>query len=171
MDKVDVSDNCWEWHGARGGSGHGQFWNGTRTIPAHWFLLSRFPDKQLKEEACHKCDNKLCVRPDHIFIGTRSDNMRDMVAKNRHNPAPGCRAMLAVRVARNGETNSQSKLTERQAKLAKACPKRRGAAAALAKLFGVSETVISGIRKGTRWAHLPNATARQRAEAFVLTLG
>lgn len=99
--------------------------------------------------------------------------MKDMVAKGRHNTAPGCRAMLRVRRVHTGINNHECKLTEEKAMIAKACPKIRGAASRLAESFGVSLTVISDIRSGKRWAHLPEVdnAARQRAEAFLRTLG
>lgn len=112
-------------------------------------------------EACHTCDNKLCVRPSHIFIGTKSDNMQDMIRKGRHNPearAQSCRKMLKVRRVHRGENNHECVLTPEQAMRAKECPKTRGAATVLAKEFGVSLTLICDIRSGKRWTHLP-ATA------------
>jgi hypothetical protein len=154
MAKVNVhpGDMCWNWAGARSGSGYGQFWDGERNIPAHWFLLESRPQKG--KEACHKCDNKLCVRPSHIFIGSRSDNEQDKVSKGRHNTAAGCRAMLKVRRQR-GQNNHECKLTDAQAMEAKNCPRKRGAATAMAKRLGVSLTVVCDIRDGKRWTHLP----------------
>ena len=153
MAKVSIRANsgCWNWTGSKSGSGYGQFWNGKRNIPAHWFLLKAVPKNGF--EACHRCDNKLCVRPSHIFIGTRSDNMKDMVEKGRHNTTPGCRAMLKVRRQR-GVNNHECKLTEAQAIEAKNCPRTRGDATKLAKRLGVSLTVVCDIRDGKRWTHL-----------------
>lgn len=167
--KIHSGDGCWEWLGATGGSGYGQFHDGVRSIPAHWFLMPVRPEKG--QEACHKCDNKLCVRPDHLFVGTRSDNMRDCVRKGRLRPENGWRAMIKVR-RQHGQRNHAVKLTDDQAMIAKACPRIRGAATAMARSFGVTLTVISDIRDGKRWTHLPepDATARQRAEAFLRTL-
>lgn len=173
MQKVNVhsGNSCWNWAGSRSGSGYGRFWDGERMIPAHWFLLEAYPNQG--QEACHKCDNKLCVRPSHIFIGTRSDNMKDCVQKGRLRPLNGCLAMLKNRRVHHGINNHECKLTEEQALIARACPSRRGAATALAKKFQVSLPVICDIRQGRRWTHLPepDATARQRAEAFLRTLG
>lgn len=154
MAKVNVhpGDMCWNWAGSRSGSGYGQFWNGERIIPAHWFLLDAAPTDG--NEACHRCDNKLCVRPSHIFIGSHSDNERDKVSKGRHNTAPGCRAMLAVRKVHRGQNNHECKLTEDQARRAKECSRKYGEATKLAKEFGVSLTVICDIRAGKRWSHL-----------------
>ena len=165
-----VSDGCWEWRGSQTGSGYGQFWNGERNIPAHWFLLDHPPTKGL--EACHRCDNKICVRPSHIFIGTRSDNMRDMVSKGRNNSRPGCLAMLKVRRSNCGAGNHQSVLSDGDAATIKAIAPGYGRGAAVAKHFGVSGSVISGIWKGKRWNHVvPDASALQRAEAFLRTVG
>lgn len=149
-------NGCWIWKGSKSGSGYGQFWNGKRSIPAHWFLLETLKLEQLQKkgmEACHTCDNKLCVRPSHIFIGSRSDNMKDMVFKKRHNTVPGCLAMLKVRRKR-GQNNHQCKLTDEQAMEAKNCPRKRGEATVLAKKLGVSLTVVCDIRDGKRWTHL-----------------
>lgn len=163
-------DDCWIWTGSRSGSGYGQFWDGKRNIPAHWFMLPKRPQKG--QEACHHCDNKLCVRPSHIFLGTRSDNMKDMVSKKRHNTRPGCLAMLKVRRTRRGSSNHQAVLSEEDASIIKSIKPCYGMGASVAKYFGVSETVVSGIWKGRRWAHItPDATARQRAEAFLRTIG
>lgn len=162
MAKVNVhpGNMCWNWAGARSGSGYGQFWDGKRKIQAHWFLLDSQKAAALKRpgmEACHSCDNRLCVRPSHIFIGTRSDNEKDKISKGRHNPMAaraGCLAMLKVRRLHRGESNHASKLTEEQARKAKACPRVRGAASSLAKKLGVSLTVVCDIRDGKRWKHL-----------------
>lgn len=154
MAKVNVHSgrSCWNWAGSRSGSGYGQFWDGARSIPAHWFLLTKRPGRG--KEACHRCDNKLCVRPSHIFIGTRSDNMRDCVSKGRLRPTNGCLAMLKIRNVHKGVNNHQSKLTEEEATEAKNCPRKRGYATAMAKRLGVSLTVICDIRDGKRWTHL-----------------
>ena len=175
MAKVNVHPGgmCWNWAGSRSGSGYGQFWDGERNIPAHWFLLESRPLKG--KEACHKCDNKLCVRPSHIFIGTRSDNMRDMVSKGRHNPtakAQACRNMLKIRCVKSGASNHQSILSDDDAATIKAIKPAYGRGVAVARHFKVSETVVSGIWTGKRWAHIvPDATATQRAEAFIRTIG
>jgi hypothetical protein len=99
--------------------------------------------------------------------------MKDMVNKSRHNTKPGCLAMLKVRKLQKGQNNHECKLTEEQAIIAKGCPSKKGTASILAREFQVSLTVICDIRKGKRWSHLEVSEfdARQRAEAFLRTLG
>lgn len=155
MAKVNTSKNatgCWLWTGSKTSSGYGQFWNGERTIQAHWFLLPSYPPRG--KEACHSCDTKLCVNPKHIFIGTHSENMKDCVVKGRLRPHNGCKAMLKVRRINYGVNNHECKLTEAQAIEAKSCSRKYGAATELAKRLGVSLTVICDIRDGKRWTHL-----------------
>ena len=90
---VDKSGKCWLWTSSRQGRGYGFFSPGTleeRKIKsgtmAHrkaWELTNgTIPYGKL---VLHKCDNKLCVRPSHLFIGTYHDNMMDMVKKKRNN--------------------------------------------------------------------------------------
>lgn len=166
-----TQNGCLEWTGCCAPNGYGQFagFSGDRQAHRIAWRIARGPIPA-GLLACHKCDNRKCVDVDHLFLGTHSDNMRDMVAKGRHNTSPGGRAAANIgRRFYRGDKNAAAKLTERDAIIAKACPMRRGAAAALAASLGVSETVICGIRRGLRWSHLPepDQEARQRAEALV----
>ena len=90
---VDKSDECWLWTGALsipprpGHLGYGWIRIGGRkgrTVKAHrvsWELAyGPIPEGKI---ICHHCDNPPCVRPDHLFIGTRVDNVRDMLEKDR----------------------------------------------------------------------------------------
>lgn len=86
--KVDKTGECWEWRGAIAKSGYGHINRGRRgegVIRCHrlsWELANQrsIPDGLY---VLHKCDNPKCVRPDHLFLGTPTDNMRDMAAKGR----------------------------------------------------------------------------------------
>jgi hypothetical protein len=84
-DKVLVGDGCWEREGVRrNGNGYGAFtWNG-KTWLAHraaWTIWSGpIPDGL---QVLHHCDNRRCVRPDHLYLGTVADNMRDAVQRQR----------------------------------------------------------------------------------------
>lgn len=87
LNKVDDSDvvGCWLWTAYKDKRGYGQFrWDSGSMILAHRAVLKIYghylPDELC---VCHKCDNPSCVRPDHLFVGTRDDNMKDMAIKDR----------------------------------------------------------------------------------------
>lgn len=76
---------CWEWTAYRmANGGYGQIRLPKKNLSAHrasWLLTyGAIPEGM---QVCHKCDNPPCVRPDHLFVGTAQDNMRDMIAKGR----------------------------------------------------------------------------------------
>lgn len=83
--KVDKSGECWIWNGARAGNGYGQVNFGNKRQKAHrWIYEQEVGPIPVGMDCCHKCDVRLCVRPEHLFVGTRSDNMRDCADKGRN---------------------------------------------------------------------------------------
>ena len=78
--KVDIKsgDECWDWKAGTFAQGYGCFYNGIIGEKAHrqsWiYTHGPIPDNGL---ILHKCDNRLCVNPNHLYLGNRSDNQRD----------------------------------------------------------------------------------------------
>lgn len=160
--KVEKSEACWNWKASKSKKGYGNFVHKSfPTILAHrisWILSNGAIPAML--DVCHHCDNPSCVRPDHLFIGTRSDNMQDCVNKGRHKGTQYLRAGRSNRKYAVGSKNRTSKLTEEQAIRAKQCSRKRGEATRLAKEFGVSLSIICDIRDGKRWVHLSVANGK-----------
>lgn len=84
--KRHPGSDCWEWTAGRTLSGgYGVFYSSGKTVRAtRWiwqYLFGPIEDGLL---VCHKCDHPWCVNPDHLFLGTDRDNLRDMASKGRH---------------------------------------------------------------------------------------
>lgn len=78
---VDKSGECWIWTGAVDKAGYGRFGMNHTSHTANriaWMLTHGDPGKLF---VCHKCDNTLCVRPSHMFLGTPKDNQHDKIFK------------------------------------------------------------------------------------------
>lgn len=122
---------CWIWIGASGFGGYGQLWLDMRVLGAHVASHRLFiGEVPLGFEVCHRCDVRCCVNPHHLFVGTRNDNMQDAAKKGR----------LGHRSA---------KLTDAQADEIRASNER---GVDLAVRFGVSQNIISRLRKGQHYA-------------------
>jgi hypothetical protein len=138
---VLIGDGCWEWTGSIGTGGYGHFGDGAGgKVAAHRFSWSlwngKIPEGMF---VCHHCDNRKCTRPSHLFVGTNEDNVNDMVSKNRHTP---------------GSRNAGAKLTEADVAIIRSMPVYHGSRTAIARMFGVSQSIISDIVSGKRWKHV-----------------
>jgi len=143
---VDNASGCWNWTGSCRSDGYGQIRRGgrgngiTSTHRASYeFYCGAVPDGDGHHGICvlHRCDNKICVNPEHLFLGTQSENMDDKVAKGRQ---------------LRGETNNGAKLCEADVAAIRASDTSHGSGAKLANQFGVSQQLISAIRSGKIWA-------------------
>lgn len=109
ISKVNKTDTCWVWNASRMSSGYGQFWVNRNKIGAHQFSFIYYNERDLKsgDVVMHICDNKLCVNPKHLKIGTQKDNIHDMLSKGRQRK---------IKTYSSGENHVNSKLSNEQAK-------------------------------------------------------
>ena len=127
---VKITNGCWPWLGSKYPSGYGQFvMNGKHRYASRaiWILLYGDPKEK---DICHKCDNPICVRPDHLFAGTKKQNMKDCRDKGR---------MFL------------GKLTPRQVEAIKRAKKMGARSSALATRYGVSRQTIFHVSTGRTW--------------------
>lgn len=135
------ASGCWEWTGPITNSGYGRAGSPDRTAHRISYQLAygAIPNNKL---VLHKCDNKICVNPDHLYAGTSADNARDRIERHRLNPL-------------RGEQAPWSKLTAAQVQSIRAEYKPREVSTyRLAAKYGVSPSAISAIVRGERWACL-----------------
>lgn len=82
--KVEKTNTCWLWRGTTIPNGYGSInVNGSSKLTHRIAYQLTYGDIN-DLFVCHKCDNKLRVRPDHLFLGTPKDNSQDMMSKGRH---------------------------------------------------------------------------------------
>lgn len=149
--KRGIGDECWQWIGAKSRHGYGNFGiRAGRTARAHRFSYEQqygpIPTGLL---ALHKCDNRLCVNPNHLFLGTQTDNMQDMILKGRR---PCSR--LSEKSQPRGERHGGSKL--KAADVLEIRRRRNSGERCiyLAEEFGVSRRQIRSIANRESWSHI-----------------
>lgn len=131
---------CIEWNGEIINNGYGRLSINRKKTLAHRYSYEiskgKIPERMM---VLHKCDNRKCINPDHLYLGDAKINAQDMKNRNRIN--------------RKGEFNSQSKLTEdkvRQIRVLSKLIKIND----IAKIYNVSYSVVRNVIKNITWKHV-----------------
>ena len=142
--KFTKSDGCWEWTASKVKGGYGQIRVSEQMQYSHrvayQLYVGEIPAGMC---VCHHCDNKGCVNPAHLFLGTQAENMLDCKNKGR-----------GVHPDNSGEKNGRAKLTEAQVVEIRVRYSEGDTQSNLAKEFGVTQTAISHIVCGRNWPKL-----------------
>lgn len=145
VDRSGGEDSCWLWTGSLT-DGYGMLSTSSgRVARAHrfsWELAhGPIPGGML---VCHHCDNRACVNPAHLFLGTHADNTADMMLKGRGVPPP-----LIL-----GESQSQSKLDTQRVRAIRSRSEAGESTSALAREMGVSRSVVREVIYRRAWTHV-----------------
>lgn len=132
-------DECWLWTGALMSTGYGLLGRNGRPGTAHRYSVFLATGREPEGHVCHRCDNRACVNPAHLFVGTPADNIADMVAKGRQ----------AV-----GEDASRTKLKAEQVLEIKKRLQRGESARNIAPDYPVTLSNIYCIAAGKTWRHI-----------------
>jgi len=133
---------CWPWTASKSGQGYGRFRfrgkvENAQRVAYELTYGTIDPDK----DCCHHCDNPECCNPEHLFMGTRSENMKDSFSKGRR--------------SNFGEKNPNNKLTERQViQIRKDVSDKRHTMAEIARKLGVDHECIRMIVHRIKWKHI-----------------
>lgn len=148
--KVDVTPTCWNWIASKNPKGYGKFgvggagrgWTGAHRVS--WEIHSGpIPDDKC---VLHSCDNPACVNPNHLWLGTIQDNLRDCGDKGRRS---GGRL--------SGELNSHAKLKERDVlEIRRLGNIENLSTGEICSIFNyVQRQQIRRVLRGGAWTHLP----------------
>lgn len=172
-ERVQKSDDCWLWTGARFSNGYGRIKTGGKNTPevkahrlSYELHFGTIPDGLY---VCHTCDNPSCVRPDHLFIGSAADNNTDRANKGRSAKGDHSGARLHPETRARGDKNgtrlhpekvwrgsqiSLSKLNEEKVVQIRQKHAQGSSIQELAGEYGVEHKAIRRVLRRESWKHV-----------------
>ena len=142
----EPNTGCWYYMGPVNWGGYGSIGFRGRKAGVHRVMYEVAVGPIPKGmDVCHKCDVRCCINPQHLFVGTRKENLDDMSRKGR-------------RVPPRGERNAKNKLSPAQVFEIRAAIARGEKLKSIAPRFGITSMTVSNIKNGQSWAHLKETT-------------
>ena len=146
QEHVKISESgCHEWYGAIQSNGYGVLRVDGKPMLSHrisWELENDSVPKGMC--VLHRCDNRRCVNPEHLFVGTQADNMRDAVSKGR----------MGNKNPMKGEGHARSRLTEDDVRAIRCAHESGETNSSIARRYDVSGTHIGYIVNRKLWKHI-----------------
>ena len=143
---------CWEWKACSKAQGYGRIHLNGKMQSAHRVAYALVNgDVPAHRHVLHTCDNPTCCNPGHLTLGSASENIRDMVKKNRH---------------ARGERHGRAKLTSKKAEEIRAS---EAPLHALSETYGVHPSVISSVRRNMHWKAAVSPIRTRRWGRYVIT--
>lgn len=143
LNNIEIVDQCWIWKGSVNKFGYGRVRiNDQGSLGAHRVMYELFKG-EIKNSlnVCHACDNRLCVNPEHLWLGTDKENHSDMVKKGR-------------RTILRGSANKKSKLKEADINKIIDMEKNGMKRIDIAEIYQVDRSTIDRIFNKKTWSHL-----------------
>jgi hypothetical protein len=156
-------NGCWEWQGKISKNGYGYIQHKKKHMLTHRTSYETFIENiPFGLCVCHKCDNKKCINPEHLFLGTHKDNIQDAKEKGRlpdqrgrkHSEETLKKLKLRRRPDKRGEKHHLCKLTEKDVKEIRELLKLNFKQKEIGCRYGVDQSVISQIKHKKSWAHI-----------------
>ena len=147
--RAEPVGDCLVWQGARAWGGYGLLmWNGERRRRAHRvaYELTHGPIP-IGLHVLHRCDNPPCIRPEHLFLGTQTDNMYDRIAKGRGMLRPPVRDQ-------KGTHNPAATLDDRSVRAIRSLAVQGVLHRIIASAFGVNKRTIGNVVRRDTWGHI-----------------
>jgi HNH endonuclease len=151
---TDQPNACWEWRGGFQRGGYGACRVDGRTRGAHRVSYECANGVVLRRDefVCHRCDNPKCINPCHLFVGTHTDNMADMVRKGRQ--CIGEARSRSMRGINPGEARPNAKLTAAKVQELRRLRLDGWEYQQLADRYGVSVSAVFLANAKVNWAHV-----------------
>jgi len=140
IDQTNLS-GCWTWTGSMAGSGYGAINYNNKKLAAHRVAYQIYKGDPGDLFVLHKCDNPICVNPEHLFLGTNLDNAKDRQAKGR------CYAAKGIK-------NSNAKLSVDDILKIRELATLGVSYSEIGRRFGISHNQASLIHKRKAWSHI-----------------
>ena len=135
--RIEKTGDCWIWRGSISSNGYGIYQTYKRYLGTSWAhrvaYILKYGEIPKNLEIMHNCDNKLCVNPEHLSLGTHQENENGKLARGR---------------TLQGVNHPQAKLTKEQVQRIKV---EQGTYKEIAKRYNTSPSQICNIRKGNSW--------------------